>query len=61
MTNQMPMAVPTTRMTSRPTRPWSMLVPAKPDAMPVAKGLIVEPSTPIPQPRRSSEAPTMVS
>ncbi len=50
MTNQIPIAVPMTRMTSRPMMPSSIEVPAKPEAMPVANGLIVEPRTPIPQP-----------
>ena len=48
----MPMAVPTTRMISRPTMPSSIDTPAKPDAMPVANGLIVEPRTPMPQPEQ---------
>ena len=48
-----PMAVPTTRMTSRPTMPSSIETPANSEAMPVANGLIVEPSTPMPQPRSS--------
>ena len=46
----MPMAVPTIRITMRPIRPSLIDVPAKPDAIPVANGLIVEPRTPIPQP-----------
>ena len=55
------MAVPTTRITSRPISPSLIDVPAKPDAIPVANGLIVEPSTPIPQPRSRIEAPTSAS
>ncbi len=39
----MPMIVPMIRMISRPISPSLMFVPAKPEAMPVAKGLTVEP------------------
>ena len=44
MTKKIPIARPTIRMTSRPTMPSLIETPAKPDAMPVAKGLTVEPS-----------------
>ena len=36
-------------------------IPAIPDAIPVAKGLIVEPSTPIPHPRSTTAAPVSAS
>ena len=45
-----------TRITSRPINPSLMVVPAKPEAMPVAKGLMVEPIAPIPAPSRISAA-----
>ena len=38
-----------------------MEAPANPDAMPVANGLIVEPSVPIPQPSRTTAAPVSAS
>ena len=57
----MPMAVPTTRMTRRPTIPSSIETPAKPEAMPVANGLMVEPRTPMPQPSRRTDAATSAS
>ena len=38
-----------------------MDVPANPDAIPVAKGLIVEPKVPIPQPSRTTAAPVRAS
>ena len=41
--------------------PSLMRTPAKPEAIPVANGLIVEPIMPIPQPSRRSEAPTRAS
>ena len=61
MTKMMPMISPTMRMTSRSTMPSAIETPAKPEAMPVANGLIVEPSTPMPAPSRSTEAPTRAS
>ena len=61
MTKTMPMVVPTMRMTSRPTMPSSMDTPAKPEAMPVANGLMVEPRTPMPQPSSRMDAPTSAS
>ena len=45
----------------RATSPVLIDVPAKPDAIPVANGLIVEPSTPIPAPRRIIAAPVSAS
>ena len=36
--------------------PSTIVTPAKPEAIPVANGLIVEPSTPIPAPRRMRAA-----
>ncbi len=41
--------------------PSSIDTPAKPEAMPVANGLIVEPRTPMPQPSRSIDAATSES
>ena len=41
--------------------PSSIETPANPEAIPVANGLIVEPSTPMPQPSRRIEAPTRES
>ena len=41
--------------------PSSIETPANSEAMPVANGLIVEPSTPTPQPRSTIEAPTSES
>ena len=41
--------------------PSAIETPAKPEAMPVANGLTVEPSTPMPAPSRSTEAPTRAS
>ncbi len=41
-----------TRSTIRPISPSLMVVPAKPEAIPVAKGLTVEPRQPIPAPSR---------
>ena len=38
-----------------------METPAKPEAMPVANGLIVEPRVPIPQPSRTTAAPVRAS
>ena len=57
----MPMATPTMRITSRPTSPSLSGMSAKPDAIPVAKGFTVEPITPIPQPSRTTDAPTSAS
>ena len=39
----MPMTSPRTSSTSRRISPWLMEVSANPEAIPVAKGLIVEP------------------
>ena len=41
--------------------PSSIDTPAKPEAMPVANGLIVEPRTPIPQPSNRIDAATSES
>ena len=57
----MPIASPTIRITSRPSRPSLIGTPAIPDAIPVANGLTVEPSTPIPQPSRTTAAPVSAS
>ena len=38
-----------------------MEMPAKPEAMPVANGLIVEPRVPMPQPNRTTAAPVRAS
>ena len=57
----MPIASPTIRITSRPRRPSLIETPAIPDAIPVANGLTVDPSTPIPQPRRMTAAPVSAS
>ena len=54
-------AVPTTSSTIRPTMPSLMVTPANPDAIPVANGLMVEPSTPMPQPRSRMDAPSSES
>ena len=45
----------------RSPRPSLIGTSAKPEAMPVANGLTVEPSTPIPQPSRITRAPTRAS
>src|SRR5215204_2070742 len=58
-TNQIPTASPTTRMTSRSTKPSLNGTSAKPEAIPVANGLTVDPSTPMPAPSRITNAPTM--
>lgn len=60
-TQKIPRARPTTRITSRETRPSLSGTPAKPEAMPVANGLIVDPSVPMPQPSSSTAAPVRVS
>ncbi len=57
----MPIARPAIRITSRPTRPSLIETPAIPDAIPVANGLTVDPSTPIPQPSRTTAAPVSAS
>ena len=57
----MPIARPASRMTIRPARPSLIGMPAMPEAIPVAKGLIVEPSVPIPQPSRTTAAPVSAS
>ena len=49
------------RMTSRPMSPSLIGMPANPDAMPVAKGLMVEPRTPMPHPSRTIAAPVRAS
>lgn len=38
----------------RRTIPWPSVTPAKPAAMPVAKGLTVEPNTPAPAPQKNN-------
>src|SRR5205809_948131 len=48
----MPTARPMIRMTTREMRPSAIEVPAKPEAMPVANGLVVDASVPIPAPSR---------
>ena len=57
----MPIARPPSRMMMRPRRPSLIGMPAIPEAIPVAKGLIVEPSVPIPQPSRTTAAPVSAS
>ena len=57
----MPMPSPMTSITSRRTSPSLMDVPAKPDAIPVAKGLMVDPKVPMPQPSRTTAAPVRAS
>ena len=41
--------------------PSLMDMPANPDAMPVANGLMVDPSVPMPQPSRTTAAPVSAS
>ena len=48
-------------MINRERNPSLIGISAKPEAMPVAKGLIVEPRVPMPQPRRRIAAPVMAS
>ena len=48
-------------MIRRSTRPSLIETPAKPEAMPVANGLIVEPKVPMPQPSRTMAAPVRAS
>ena len=48
-------------MINRDSSPSLMEMPAKPDAMPVANGLIVEPRVPMPQPIRTIAAPVSES
>ena len=57
----MPKTRPMIRMINRPTRPSLSEMLAKPDAMPVANGFTVEPSTPMPAPNRITAAPTSAS
>ena len=45
----------------RPRRPSLIGMPAIPEAIPVAKGLIVEPIVPIPQPSSTTAAPVSAS
>ena len=45
----------------RPTRPSLSDTPANSEAIPVANGLTVEPSTPIPAPNRITSAPVSAS
>ena len=61
ITKKMPIASPTIRITSRPTIPSLSGIPANPDAIPVANGLIVDPSVPIPHPRSTIAAPVIAS
>ena len=61
ITKKIPTPSPTTRMISRESRPSLMETPANPEAMPVAKGLIVEPRVPMPHPRRTMAAPVRAS
>ena len=57
------MATPskTTHCTTRSPIPSPRVTPAKPEAMPVAKGFTVELMTPAPAPRRMTEMPTTAS
>ena len=48
-------------MISRERSPSLIEMPAKPEAMPVANGLMVEPRVPIPQPSRRIAAPVRAS
>ena len=48
-------------MTIRSGRPSLIGMPAMPEAIPVANGLIVEPSVPIPHPSRTTAAPVSES
>ena len=48
-------------MTMRKTMPSLIDTSANPDAMPVANGFTVDPSTPMPAPSRITSAPTMAS
>ena len=48
-------------MRIRTISPSPRLTPAKPEAMPVAKGLTVLASTPAPLPRSTTEMPTRAS
>ena len=57
----MPIARPTIRITSRPMMPSLIEMPAIPEAIPVANGLTVEPSTPMPQPSSTIAAPVSAS
>ena len=61
ITKKIPSPSPTTRITILPTRPSLIGIPANPDAIPVANGLIVEPSVPIPHPSRTIAAPVRAS
>ena len=45
----------------RPERPSLIGMPAIPEAIPVANGLIVDPSVPMPQPSRTTAAPVSAS
>ena len=49
------------RMIRRDRSPSLIEMPAKPDAIPVAKGLIVEPRVPMPQPSSRIAAPVRAS
>ena len=59
--NKMPNASPTTSTISRSTIPSLIETSGEPDAMPVANGLTVEPSTPIPAPSMITAAPVSES
>jgi hypothetical protein len=48
-------------MARRRPNPSLMEVPANPDAMPVANGLMVDPRTPTPHPSSRTAAPVNVS
>ena len=61
ITKKMPRPRPTIRMISRESSPSLIEMPANPDAMPVAKGLMVDPRVPIPQPSRRIAAPVSAS
>ena len=45
----------------REMRPSLMETPANPDAMPVANGFRVDPRVPMPQPSKTTAAPTRAS
>ncbi len=49
------------RITNRPISPSLMEMPAKPEAMPVANGLMVDPRVPMPHPNRTMAAPVSAS
>ncbi len=54
----MPIATTTIQSRMRRPMPSPMLIPAASEATPVAKGLTVEPITPLPAPRKTIAAAT---